>query len=144
MRLTVHTDYALRMMIFVAARRGERATIGEIADAYGISKNHLMKVATALQRTGYLNNVRGKGGGLELAQTAETVRLGALVCAMENDMMLAECFGPDNACVITPHCRLKSILAEALASFIETLDRYTLADVTGRSPRGLRKLLRIA
>jgi Rrf2 family protein len=94
MRLTLYTDYAVRMLMFVALRDGQRGTIREIAAAYGISRNHLMKVAHNLQREGYLTTTRGKGGGLQLALPPDQIRLGTLVRTMEPDLILAECFGP--------------------------------------------------
>ncbi len=139
MRLTFHTDYALRMLIFLALREGEQTTIREIAEAYGISRNHLMKVAHKLQQQGYLHTTRGRGGGLSLARPAQDIRLGRLVKAMEPDLALAECFGPDNQCVITPHCRLKGVLGKALKSFLDTLDEHTLAELTGRGARALKR-----
>ena len=136
MRLTLYTDYAVRMLMFVALREGQRGTIREIASAYGISRNHLMKVAHNLQREGYLTTTRGKGGGLQLALPPEQIRLGTLVRTMEPDLILAECFGPCNQCVITPSCQLKFVLDDALQAFLGTLDEYTLEDVT--SPRAQR------
>lgn len=143
MRLTLHTDYAVRMLMFVALRDGQRSTIREVASAYGISRNHLMKVAHELQHAGYLTTTRGKGGGLTLALAPEQIGLGSLVRAMEPDLMMAECFGPDNRCVITPHCRLKYILDEALNAFLTTLDQYTLADVTAPRAQKLRQYLNL-
>lgn len=136
MRLTQYTDYAVRMLMFVALRDGQRGTIREIAAAYGISRNHLMKVAHNLQREGYLTTTRGKGGGLQLALPPDQIRLGTLVKTMEPDLILAECFGPCNQCVITPNCSLKYVLDDALKAFLAKLDEYTLEDVT--SPRAQR------
>ena len=145
MRLTLHTDYALRMLIQISLAGDRRVTIREVADAYGISRNHLMKVASQLQHLGYLETVRGKGGGLRLSLPAEDIRLGQLVRDLEPDFQIAECFSPDNACVITPHCRLKGILNNALAAFLDVLDGFSLADLgqpAGRAAE-LRSLLQI-
>lgn len=134
MRLTRYTDYALRVLIFVALRRDHGvATIQEIADGYGISRNHLMKVVHHLGRLGHLETARGKGGGLRLARPPEETRLGTLVGELEKGRVLVECFdGAANGCRITPACRLAPMLAEAERAFLDTLDRYTLADVLTR------------
>lgn len=130
MRLTRYTDYALRVLIYLAVRDAGRATIQEIAERYDVSRNHLMKVVQHLGRLGYVETVRGKGGGLRLAKPAEDIRLGELVDHMEAGRTLVECFDPaNNACVITPSCRLKFILSEAADAFTESLNHYTLADM---------------
>lgn len=141
MRLTRYTDYAVRMLIFVALRDGQRGTIREIAAAYGISRNHLMKVAHNLQREGYLSTTRGKGGGLRLALPPDEIRLGVLVRTMEPDFTLAECFGPCNQCVITPNCQLRYVLDDALKAFLAKLDEYTLDDVVSPRAQKLRQHL---
>jgi len=132
MRLTNFSDYALRVLLYAAARRDELITIEETAKVYGISKAHLMKVANQLTRAGYLKAVRGRSGGLSLAMRPNKIRLGDVVRATEPDFALVECFGADNQCRITPRCRLRGVLKEALGAFISTLDRYTLADLVLR------------
>ena len=140
MRLTSYTDYGLRLLIYVALKEDELATIQEVADAYAISKNHLMKVAYHLGLYGFLETVRGRGGGLRLAQAPENIRLGNVVRRMEDDFALVECFGPSNACRITSACRLKGILGEALEACFSVLDRYSLADLMGEQT-ALEKVL---
>ncbi len=140
MRLTSYTDYGLRLLIYVALKEDELATIQEVADAYAISKNHLMKVAYHLGLYGFLETVRGRGGGLRLAQAPENIRLGNVVRRMEDDFALVECFGPSNACRITSACRLKGILGEALEACFSVLDRYSLADLMGQQT-ALEKVL---
>lgn len=145
MRITRHTDYALRLMIFLALREGERATVPEIAKAYGISQNHLMKVAQQLQARGYVEALRGKRGGLRLRHEPRDINLGEVVRDMESDFQLVECFGDREACVITPFCQLKGVLGKALGAFFAVLDDYTLADlVADAQSGGLRRQLRIA
>ncbi|XOZ32394.1 Rrf2 family transcriptional regulator [Halomonadaceae bacterium KBTZ08] len=144
MRLTSHTDYAVRMLIFLALREGQLGTIREVASAYAISRNHLMKVAHELQGHGYLRTLRGKGGGLRLALPPEQIRLGDLVRTMEPDLKMAECFGCDNQCVITPSCQLKFVLDEALGNFLKVLDGYSLADVTSPRAHKLREHLALS
>jgi len=143
MRLTRHTDYAVRMLMFLALRDGQLGTIREIANAYGISRNHLMKVVQDLNHRGYITAIRGKNGGLLLKRAPETIRLGELVRDTERDMNLVECFGDANECVITPACRLKPILAEALNAFLAVLDHYTLADLMGPQRPKLIGLLQL-
>ena len=139
MRLTNFSDYALRVLMYAAARDERLITIDETAKVYGISRAHLMKVVNQLTRAGYLKAIRGRSGGLVLAKRPHKIRLGDVVRATEPDFALVECFGADNQCVITPRCRLRGALKEALGAFVATLDRYTLADLI-LSPRdfGLR------
>jgi Rrf2 family nitric oxide-sensitive transcriptional repressor len=139
MRLTAYTDYSLRMLMYVAMK-DDLCTIREIADAYAISKNHLMKVAFELGRQGFLENVRGRKGGLKLARAPARIGLGKVVRAMEQDFAMVECFGNDNACIIAAPCRLKGVLSQALAAYLKVLDRYTLADLVARNDRLARTL----
>lgn len=129
MRITGYTDYSLRVLIYVSLQGDRLATIQEVADRYRVSKNHLMKVVHQLTRKGYLESIRGKKGGIRLRMAPSEVKLGVLVREMEPDLNLVECFGPDNACVISPVCSLKDILGEALDAFLATLDGYTLSDL---------------
>jgi Rrf2 family nitric oxide-sensitive transcriptional repressor len=143
MRLTVYTDYSLRLLMFVAVKDDGLATISEVAEAYGISKNHLMKVAHQLGVAGYIETVRGRSGGLRLAKPAASIGLGDIVRRTEQDMMLVPCFDPGNGgCVINSCCGLRQALARATQSFFEVLDGYSLADLV--KPRtALRNLLSI-
>jgi Rrf2 family nitric oxide-sensitive transcriptional repressor len=143
MRLTQHTDYGLRLLMYVALKNGERCTIREAAENFDISRNHLMKIASLLQHHGVLNATRGKGGGLQLAKPANTLRLGDLVQTLEPDMALAECLGENNRCVVTSQCLLIGVLSDALREFLRTLNQYTLEDICVPKQRELRGLLRI-
>jgi Rrf2 family nitric oxide-sensitive transcriptional repressor len=144
MRLTSFSDYSLRVLIYLAVDPDRRATIAEIAQAFDISENHLMKVVHFLGRGGWLRNVRGKGGGMELARAPAEIRVGAVLRASETQLP-AECFDREtNRCVITPACKLKHVLAEASAAFYSTLDRYTLEDIAGNRRALTRILLRKA
>lgn len=139
MQLTTHTDYALRLLIYLAVRRdGEPATVQDVAARYGISAHHVAKVAQTLVQLGYVTSQRGRGGGLDLARAAEAINLGEVVRQTEN-LRLLDCFGPDSTCPIEPTCRLKGVLGAALTAFLEVLDRYVLSDlVTNRDElRGL-------
>lgn len=130
MKLTAFTDYSLRVLVYLATRPGERATIAQIARAYAISEHHLVKVVHFLGQQGWLRNVRGKGGGMELAQAPERITVGQVVRATEGQAVVAECFGDSGGdCCIAPNCRLRGVLREAVAAFEAVLDRYTLADL---------------
>jgi Rrf2 family nitric oxide-sensitive transcriptional repressor len=129
MRLTNFSDYALRVLMYAATRSDRLITIEETAGIYGISRSHLMKVANLLTQAGFLTATRGRSGGLALAKRPDKIRLGDVVRATEPDFAMVECFGADNHCLITPRCRLKGVLKEALLAFVGTLDRYTLADL---------------
>jgi len=105
------------------------ATIGEIADFHRVSKNHLMVVVHRLGRAGYLDTVRGRGGGLRLSRPPAQISVGEVVRYTESGFALVECLGPENTCRINGQCRLKGLLQDALDAFLRTLDRYTLADL---------------
>lgn len=129
MKLTTFTDYSLRMLIYLAAQ-DRRVTIAEVARAYDISEHHLVKIAHFLGKGGWLSNLRGKGGGLELARRPEAVNIGRLVRECEGEAQLAACFRDDAVpCAIAGCCRMQPVLAQALASFYAVLDRHSLADL---------------
>jgi Rrf2 family nitric oxide-sensitive transcriptional repressor len=143
MRLTIYTDYALRLLMYLALKDDGLATIAEIATSYGISRNHLMKVAYELGTAGYIDTVRGRGGGLRLAKAAESIRLGDVVRYTEPDMALVSCFKPIEApCPIRRCCVLRDALERACIAFTEVLDGYSLADLV-RPRSGLRTMLAI-
>lgn len=132
MRLTSFTDYTLRVLIYLGAHQGEGrlATIGDIAAAYGISENHLMKIVHHLARQGYVETTRGKGGGVRLARAPEEINIGGVVRGSEEDLALVECFQKGNSkCPIVPACTLPAILHRALSAFFQVLDGQTLADL---------------
>lgn len=130
MRMTLHTDYALRMLIYVATRRDGTCTVNDVAEAYGLSRNHLLKVAQTLRGLGLVETTRGRAGGIRLARRPEEIAVGALVRATEEEFSLAECMqAGGRACAISPACRLKGMLHEALNAFLAVLDKYTLADI---------------
>jgi Rrf2 family nitric oxide-sensitive transcriptional repressor len=134
MRLTTMTDYALRLLMYVAHQPGRLCTIAEIAEAYGISQAHLMKITHQLGLAGFVETVRGKGGGMRLAAPPAAINLGAVVRAVEPDFALVECFGSENRCSLTSYCRLAGVLGGALSSFLAHLDRHTLADLVPDAP----------
>jgi Rrf2 family nitric oxide-sensitive transcriptional repressor len=142
MRLKTFTDYSLRLLIFLAARPQRRATIAEVAEAFGISESHLMKVSHILGKAGVLANVRGKDGGLELAMAPKEINLGDVVRITEGAPRLAECFEPDGNCRIARSCLLRSVLDDAAQAFYGVLDRFTLEDLT-RNRAALTRMLAI-
>lgn len=128
MRLTTHTDFALRTLMYLATV-AERATAAQIAQLYGVSTNHMAKVVNQLSRLGYVRSIRGIGGGIELAKEPEDIRLGEVIEAMEGNMHLLECVATENVCAIQSFCKLKGALAEAERLQLEYLNNVTLADV---------------
>lgn len=128
MQITNFTDYSLRTLLYLAAQ-GD-ANVKGIADYYGISRNHLVKVVHRLNQLGYVATTRGKGGGISIAPHAREVRLGDLIEQLEPHMNLVECFDPaTDGCRVSPRCRVKGILKRASANFLATLNEVTLSDV---------------
>ncbi|MFU8832201.1 MAG: RrF2 family transcriptional regulator [Wenzhouxiangella sp.] len=144
MRLTQYTDYSVRVLIYIGLNPDLRCTIGEIAESYGISKNHLMKVVQQLAAAGFVRSIRGAGGGLTLGMPPDQISLGAVVREMEPDFGMVECLRPDNSCVITPACKLPQILRRAADAFLAELEAHTLADLLSTRQRpALRRLLHV-
>jgi Rrf2 family nitric oxide-sensitive transcriptional repressor len=130
MQLTRFTDYSLRVLIHLGSHPDTQATVAGIASAYDISRHHLTRVVHQLGLKGYIETVRGKGGGFRLARRPELIRIGDVVRDMEPGFELAECFRPgDTACRLLPSCALRPALAEAGRAFLSSLDGYTLADL---------------
>lgn len=130
MQLTLHTDYALRVLLYLAHFPDKRSNTAEISNAFGISKNHLVRVVQHLQEANFVTAHMGRGGGIVLAAPPDKIRLGDVVRACERNLAVVECFNQEsNTCPIVPVCGLKSPLRSALESFLNTLDQYTLADV---------------
>lgn len=142
MRLTLHTDYALRVLVHVGLRGGELVTINDIAECYGISKNHLTKVVHELGRAGFLETVRGKYGGVRLLADPQAVRLGAFIRTVEEDFALARCLkegeGEDDPCLLRGNCLARGAFREGLGAFFAALDRYTLADMIEAERQGCK------
>ena len=130
MQLTRFSDYALRVLMYAHSAGGRHVTIAEMAACYGVSRSHLMKVVNSLTRSGYLIAVRGRSGGVKLAKPADDIHLGDVVRKTEPDFTLVECMGRGGNCVIVGSCGLPRVINEALTSFIDTLNRHTLASVT--------------
>lgn len=129
MRLTLWTDYALRTLIYVGAKSEGLSTIAEISGRFGISKAHLMKIVNQLGRHGYLETIRGKGGGIRLARMPARISVGAVVRDTEEELAVMGCLAESGFCRIEACCVLRRALHEATLAFLRTLDGYTLADL---------------
>ncbi len=135
MRLSNFTDYSLRVLIFLAIKGDSLSTVAEIADKYQISRNHLVKVVHNLSSMGIIQSFKGKGGGICLQVSPEKIKIGELVKDLESESHLVECFGDAGKCVINPACILKKALISAQRSFYQTLNEYTLADITANNSK---------
>jgi Rrf2 family nitric oxide-sensitive transcriptional repressor len=144
MQLTLYTDYSLRVLLYLGLKPRRMATITDIAQSYGISRNHLVKVVHNLATQGFIHSTRGRGGGITLARPAAQINIGDVVRHTEVSFDLVECFDPQrNTCPIAAACILKSALYEAQRAFMGVLDRYTLADVL-ENRDWLRSVLKVA
>ncbi len=134
MRLSTFSDYSLRVLVYVATHPDKRATIDQIAEAYGVSRNHLMKVVQTLGHLELVNTMRGRGGGIVLARPAESVRLGDVLRQTEKDNAIVECLGQTPSdCPLCGVCNLTPMFEEAREAFFDTMNRFTLADAAARS-----------
>lgn len=140
MQLDKYSDYALRILIALSAHAPEKLATARIASMYGISNNHLSKIATELAKNGFVRSERGRAGGLTLAMPASDISIGTVLRSLKSETFVAECFGPKSSCSIVPACGLRAPLMEAENAFYMVLDGYTLADVT-RSNDLLKTLL---
>ncbi len=143
MQLTLHTDFSLRTLIYVALKpQGELSTVSEIAESLNISRNHLVKVVHHLGRAGFLQTVQGKNGGMTLGRPPQDIGLGDVIREMEPTLNPVDCNKPSGRCRLLPACELRHALQEASAAFMTVLDRYTLADLV-QEPSRLVKLVGI-
>jgi Rrf2 family nitric oxide-sensitive transcriptional repressor len=134
MQLTLHTDYAMRVLIYLTQQREDLATISEIADFYKISRNHLVKVVHHLAGSGFIQTTRGKNGGMKLDREPRLISIGDVVRLMEPNFDIVECFDQASpGCVVTPVCKLKSVLQQAGEEFLGVLDGFSLADAIDQS-----------
>lgn len=140
MQLDKFSDYALRILMALAAHAPDKLATSGIAQMYGISENHLAKIATQLAKNGFVVSERGRGGGLSLSMPASEMSIGAVLRALKKDQSVVECFGTGSTCAILPACGLRAPLLEAQEAFFAALDGYSLEDVT-RSKRALVDLL---
>jgi Rrf2 family transcriptional regulator, nitric oxide-sensitive transcriptional repressor len=143
MRLTDYTDYSLRTLMYLGVNRDRLVTIQEVADAYAISKSHLMKVVHQLGVAGLVETVRGRSGGLRLGMEPEQIIIGEVVRGTEPDFVMVECFNREkNDCILTPSCGLEGVLRRATKAYLDVLNSVTLADLL-RTSGGLRKLTQL-
>jgi len=144
MKLTNYTDYALRVLIYVANKdMNNKSTITEISNAYHISRNHLVKVIHQLGKIGVIHTTQGRGGGITLAKPPNMINVGYIVRQTEDNFHLVECFNKENNnCVLTPVCGLRTVLGEALAAYLAVLDKYTIHDLI-TDPQTFKQLLQI-
>lgn len=129
MRLTTFSDYSMRVIMYLGLQHGQLVTISDIAQAYNISENHLTKVVHHLAQHGYVETVRGKGGGLRLVRDPKTINIGEMIRDSEGDTGLLPCLDTDGTCCIQPSCKLMGMLREAQVALFAVLDKYTLADL---------------
>jgi len=134
MRLTLFTDYSLRVLLVLATRTESLVTIGDLSRAFDISNAHLMKVTHMLGKSGWVDTVRGRNGGMRLSVHPSKLMVGTIVRRLETDFALVECFAENNRCVLTGGCELAAVLARAMQAFLDELDRYSLADLASASP----------
>lgn len=129
MQLTMHTDFALRLLIYAGLSASERVTSREVSEAYGLSHHHVTKVVQRLAHYGFVETTSGRGGGFALTRAPAAIDLGDVVERMEPHFRIVECFSPEGRCVIRRECLLKGILGEAQQAFLNALRGRTLADV---------------
>lgn len=144
MHITQHTDYALRVLIYLACNEQRLVTIQEIAERFEISRSHLMKVVNQLIRNGFVEGLRGKGGGVRLSRPPGEIAVGHVVRRMEADLALVECFHESSRCLLTATCRLKGALGNALEAFFGSLDRVPLSELLGPEQHTLLHVLKRA
>ena len=140
MRLTVHSDYALRVLTYIAVAPSRSATVAEVSKAFRISHHHLVKVAQRLTKAGFLEATRGRGGGLRLKLDPDGITVGDVIRATEEDFALVECLGQTRYCRIAGVCKFRELFRRALAAYFTVLDEMTLADAV-RNPDALRGAL---
>lgn len=141
MKLTSYTNYALRTLMYCALKKGETVRVEDVARSYGISRAHLLKAARHLGRLGYLENLRGRAGGIRLAMAPEDICIGEVVRHTEGDFELVECFNPDtNTCPVAGACKLSALFYKGLLAFLAELDKVTLADMISNGPDILDRL----
>ena len=148
MKLTTFTDYTLRSLVYIAANGDRTVTVADIADAHGISRNHLTKVVHQMALAGWIDTTRGRGGGIKLSGPPESINVGSVVRRSEIDFYMAECFEGDHGrCVYQNSCVLQRVLIKATEAFLHSLDSITLKDLIGPAwegsgPQAVIKLMR--
>ena len=140
-RLTAYTNYALRTLMYCALHPNQLVRIQDVADAHGISKAHLLKAARQLGQLGYLENIRGRAGGVRLGRPPERIIIGEVVRHTEGDLEIVECFNPTtNTCPLIGVCKFSTLFRAGLRAFFAELDKVTLADIVANGPVLLERL----
>jgi Rrf2 family nitric oxide-sensitive transcriptional repressor len=130
LNLTLHTDYSLRILLYLAEHTDRAVSTREISEAYGVSRHHLVRVVQTLQSHGFVNAATGRSGGITLGRDPAGINIGEVVRKTEPNFRIVECFDvASNTCRILPVCSLRGVLVSALDSFFKVLDEYTLADL---------------
>jgi len=129
MQLTLYTDYSFRVLLYLGVNRDRLCTIAEISERCAATHNHLVKVVHNLGREGYIQTMRGRTGGIKLKKEPEEIKLTDIIRCTEVNLNIAECLRENNTCHITEVCKIKNVFEEAQSQFIQTLDRYTVADL---------------
>src|SRR5215469_2729199 len=143
MKLTLFSDYTLRILMYAALRNDLQFSVRDVAGTYGLSRHHAAKAVNFLTQRGYLHAQRGRGGGIQLGRKPELIRIGQLVRQTESGSPLVECFdATSNTCPLIHACLLKQALGAAGTAFFDTLDGYTLADLVHK-PNSLRRALKL-
>ena len=137
MNITKHTDYSFKILMYLALKPGQSYTISQLSTVFNVSKNHLMKVVNNLSTAGFLHTQRGRGGGIRLGKPIKSIRIGAVVEAMEFSLEIVDC-NANGGCLFQSACKLKGMFTEATRSFIHTLDNYTLADLVERPEKFIK------
>ncbi len=141
MQLKRYTDYSLRVLIYLGIKQGEIVTISEISKSYNISKHHIAKVVHQLSLSGFIHAVRGKNGGATLHKPASEINIGALIRHTEGNLTAFDCNDAAQNCPISEICKLTKILDQATQEFLNTLDKYTLADIINQKKNALAEVL---
>lgn len=130
MKLTQYSDLGMRLLMYLALNKDEVVTIQEVSDRFAISKNHLVKISHQLTKSGLIESIRGRNGGVRLARAPEEINVEEALRVTEDNFDLVECFSPDsNRCVISDVCKLSGVLDKASAAFFAVLRQYSLANL---------------
>ncbi|MGF1563704.1 MAG: RrF2 family transcriptional regulator [Geminicoccaceae bacterium] len=142
MKLTLHADYALRVLLYLRVAPERRGTVTAIASAHNVSRNHIDKVVQRMVGAGFIRTARGRGGGVRLEREPSTITVGAVIRAMEDDLAIVECLGHARFCRVAGVCGARNVFARALEAYFEVLDTATLDDIASNAD-GLRGALKL-
>ncbi len=141
MRLTQHSNYAMRLLMYCALKPDQPVRLAEIAEAYDISCHHLNKIAQRLAHVGAIHAIRGRNGGIRLAKDPKDINVGEILRQTEENLVIVECFAETtNTCPLINECKFRKLLQQALVAFLDVLDAHTLEDLISH-PECLKPLL---